>query len=110
MPDWMIWMVIAFAIMGCSRGCGRAVQGYGRRHRERMSDRREEMRTVGAGAHPQLAEGPPEWATPSARTPRQRAPSRPRETPLQALQRRFVEGSLSLEQYESEVDKLERIE
>jgi len=30
-----------------------------------------------------------------------------RETPLQSLQRRFVEGGLTVEEYEREIDQLE---
>jgi hypothetical protein len=115
MPDWLIWMVIAFAIMGCGRSCGRRMHGYGRYHRERMRDRREEMRAVGPRARTQLADGPPEWEHTSVSQRPRKAASSPappprRETPLQALQRRFVDGSLSLEQYESEVDKLKRLD
>lgn len=115
MPDWMIWMVIAFAIMGCGRGCGRAVHGYGRHHRQRMREMREEMKTVGPRARTQLAEGPAEWQQASQlrqeAKPLTRQPATaPRETPLETLQRQFVAGSLSLEQYEAEVNKLERLD
>ncbi len=35
--------------------------------------------------------------------------SRPVETPLQALQRKFVNGAITLEQYEAEIDKLQHL-
>jgi uncharacterized membrane protein len=31
------------------------------------------------------------------------------ETPLQVLQRKFVNGAITLEQYEAEIDKLEHL-
>jgi hypothetical protein len=34
----------------------------------------------------------------------------PRGTPLEVLQRRFVSGPMTLEQYEAELDKLGRLE
>ena len=86
------------------------MHGYGRRYRDRVREGREEMRAVGPGARARLAAGPAEWEQASSRKPRMAARPARRETPLQALQRKFVDGSLSLEQYESEVDKLERLD
>ena len=43
------------------------------------------------------------------RRERQTALSAPKpETPMEALQRRYVEGSITVEQYEAELDKLYR--
>lgn len=67
-----------------------------------------------ASRQPRLASGPEErlghGARPHARRTAARALTTRRETPLEALQRRFVSGPMTVEQYETELDKLERLE
>ena len=84
MPDWVIWVAIGVLFMSWRRS--RACCGFGvkriRGHRERMRDRMTD------GSMTAIR----------------------RETPLEVLQRKFVSGPMTLEQYEAELDKLERLE
>ena len=88
MPDWLIWVAIAAVLSSCGRGCGWGV----RRYRSLQHGDADEGRVRGPRARRHLTRG-----------------SRPVETPLQALQRRFVNGAITMEQYEAEIDKLEHI-
>ncbi len=106
MPDWLIWVAIAAVLSGCGRGCGWGV----RRNRGRPREAAEAGRVGGPGARRGLTRGVEENAMARAREPIGRpAVSRPVETPLQALQSKFVNGAITLEQYEAEIDKLEHL-
>ncbi len=108
MPDWLIWVMIAAVLSGCGRGCGWGV----RRHRGLQHGDADEGRVGGPRARRRLARGVEEnmVARARAREPiEQPAVSRRVETPLQALQRSFVNGAITLEQYEAEIDKLEHL-
>jgi hypothetical protein len=93
MPDWVIWVAIAVFLMNCRGGCRLGAKRI-RGHRERMRDRMTDGETTGMKSQPRLA---------SVKTT-------PRGTPLEVLQRRFVSGPMTLEQYEAELDKLGRLE
>ena len=97
MPDWIIWVVIAAVLSGCGRGCGWGV----RRYRSLQHGDADEGQVRGPRARRRLTCGVEENAV--ARS------SRPVETPLQALQRKFVNGGLTMEQYEAEIDQLEHL-
>lgn len=91
MPDWIVWLVVGFIVYRfCMAGsrCGRRVTSS--RYSGHESDR-------------ELARG---HGTPIAmrRDPGIRA-GRTTETPIQAAQRRFVEGATTVEEYEAEVDR-----
>lgn len=88
MPDWLIWVVIAAVLSGCGRGCGWGV----RRYRGLQHGDADEGRVDSPKARRRLTRG-----------------SRPVGTPLQALQREFVNGAITMEQYEAEIDKLEHL-
>ncbi len=88
MPDWLIWVVIAAVLSGCGRGCGWGV----RRYRGLQHGDADEGRVGGPRARRHLTGG-----------------SQPVGTPLEALQRKFVKGAITLEQYEAEIDKLEHL-
>ena len=104
MPDWLIWVVIAAVLSSCGRGCGWGV----RRYRRLQQGDADEGRVRGPRARPHLTHGVEENVVASGREPiEEPAVSRPVETPLQALQRKFVIGAITLEQYEAEIDKLE---
>ena len=104
MPDWLIWVVIAAVLSSCGRGCGWGV----RRYRRLQQGDADEERVRGRRARHRLTCCGDEKAVARAREPmEQPAVSRPVETPLQALQRRFVNGAITMEQYEAEIDKLE---
>ena len=105
MPDWLIWVVIAAVLSGCGRGCACGV----RRYRGLQHGDADEDRVRGPRARRHLTRGVEENVVARAREPiEEPAVSRPVETPLQALQRKFVNGAITLEQYETEIDKLEQ--
>ncbi len=106
MPDWLIWVVIAAVLSGCGRGCGWGV----RRYRGLQHGEVDEERVRGPRARRHLTRGVEENMVARAREPiGEPAVSRPVETPLQTLQRKFVNGAITLEQYEAEIDKLEHL-
>ncbi len=106
MPDWLIWVVIAAVLSGCGRGCGWGV----RRYRGLQHEDADEGRVRGLRARRHLTRGVEANGVARARQPiEETAVSRPVETPLHALQRRFVNGAITLEQYEAEIDKLEHL-
>ena len=82
MPEWLLFLAIVFIAF--------RIRGRRRWHR-RMRD--ETLRAARA------AHEVPGTSTPAVL---------PRETPLESLQRRFVAGSISVEQYEDELDRLLR--
>lgn len=92
--EWVVWVIVGLAVMsGCrgrwARGCG---------SRERRSSRRAASRRVGSGDRRRVR----------ASRARNRVPAAPEqpESPLETLQRRFVEGAIDIERYEREVDRL----
>jgi uncharacterized membrane protein len=114
MPDWIIWVAIAVVFMSWRRS--RACCGIGvtriRGHRERMRDRLTDGEMTRVQSQPMLASGREEWlrGRPQPRSRNGEMKAARRETPLEMLQRKFVSGPMTLEQYEAELDKLERLE
>ncbi len=117
MPDWLIWVAIAAFFMSfrgrmsCRDGCDVGTRRIGQRS-ERMRKRLHDRGAAGSRGQARLASG---GERDPSRSPRQRsartaARATRRESPLEALQRRFVSGTLTLEQYEAELDKLERLQ
>lgn len=82
MPEWLLFLAIVFIAFRIRR-----------RHRWHRRIRDERLRAARAGRE----------------LPGTSAPAMPpRETPLESLQRRFVAGSISVEQYEAELDRMLR--
>ncbi|MGH7576149.1 MAG: hypothetical protein ACREM1_13615 [Longimicrobiales bacterium] len=95
MPDWVVWLIVGFIVfkfMSAGGACQRRVSKGGGR-----------LDHAGGG---ELGGGRP---TPVAmrRGPDARA-GRNAETPIQAAQRRFVEGATTVEEYEAELDRVLR--
>jgi hypothetical protein len=118
MPDWVIWVAIGVLFMSWRRSracCGVGVKRI-RGHRERMQGRGRDRMTEGGMSvnrpQPRLAGGREEWLDGNARHRSLNGTLRAnrRETPLEALQRKFVNGPMTLEQYEAELDQLDRLE
>ncbi len=116
---WILFFVIFF---GCGRMCGWGAKRYRRRDRDlesspsgeseqlsKLESRFKRVRQRGRGRdrliRPAVLQdhGREEKREP-ARLKRDRL------TPLQQLQKNFVEGRLSLSEYEREVDRLDRLE
>ena len=111
MPDWLIWLVVFWVIFGCGRGCRRVYGRRGwRRDLEAGEDQAAALRDGQVGAERQLAADTHGASLPMAAAGGVAAERRPVETPLQTLQRQFVEGTMTMEQYEAALDRLDRIE
>ena len=117
MPDWLIWFIAFWVIVGCGSGCRRL---WGRR---RLAGGTEpgatgELSAGGAGHEAQGSVGKdPQSISAQAAAPASSTSPDPADTGMHtddtvlgALQRRFVEGNISLEQYEAELDRLDRKE
>jgi hypothetical protein len=86
---WLFWLAIAILIFGvCGRACGWRSGGTVERHRH----------------------DPPEPLPRAEPAPPEPVPAQREEAPLPALQRRFVEGQITLEEYERELDALPRLD
>lgn len=109
------WILFFFVFFGCGKMCGWGAKKYRNRDRdlEEGSESRDDRlsrlesrvreRDERASLHP----------TPMMSSSERREPShavRRQKTPLQDLQQRFVEGRLTLSEYERELDRLERLE
>lgn len=113
MPDWLIWGAIAALVLiwrGSRRGARHAgplqldcCSGAGRRRLGREHGGADVRQRLVEGRADRLAAG--EAAPTAAGLGAAR-----RESPLKALQRRFVAGAISLEQYEAELDRLDRLD
>lgn len=109
MPDWLVWLAVFWLLFGCGTGCRRA---WSRRRLKagRGSIKRGALRPGarrGSETAASLARGAPSSSPPGKDAgPDAEEP----ETRLAALQRRFVDGAITLEQYEAELDMLDRKE
>lgn len=105
--EWLAWLIIACAVLfGCGRGCA---WGY-RRHR-RVAGHEMSGGRVGSGRREALRAAPSEPAIPAeAREPVAVGGRERVESPLETLQRRFIEGSIDVEEYERELDRLYHLE
>lgn len=110
---WIMFFVIFF---GCGRMCGWGARRYVERRRshededelsfmaasnssaERLKDRADE-RLVSARVYSRLG----------AKQKPEPAPLKARGTPLEQLQQRFVDGRITLDEYERQLDQLERL-
>lgn len=91
---WMFWALFFVIFFGCGRMCGWGVRRYAdRRRRYREDDEEPQPARLGDATAAQPAR-----------------PIRPRETPVQRLQKRFVDGRITIEEYERELDHLDRLE
>ncbi|KPK62434.1 MAG: hypothetical protein AMS21_07590 [Gemmatimonas sp. SG8_38_2] len=114
---WVLFFVIFF---GCGKMCGWGVKKYKHRHHElddravddsdrRLSDLESRVKKLGDRGRSRdflmepMAHGD---GAEKAAVPR----SKKRSSALEDLQKRFVEGSLSMAEYEQELDRLEKIE
>lgn len=118
MPEWVILVVLAVILLNVRGRCctgRRRIRGIREDATRRLADS-----TGGAererGARSRLSRGREEGFDQVAlgldrnrdRGDRSRERIAPAETPLQGLQRRFIDGALTMEQYEAELDKLAR--
>ena len=109
MPDWLIWLAAFWFLFGCGTGCRRVW------HRRRLGAAAGpgEGNTLQAGqADPAIAASIPAGSPSSGVLPGSGAPpvAGRSETALESLQRRFVDGAITLKQYEAELDRLDRKE
>ena len=99
MPEWVILLLVAWVIFRVMRreGCGT--------HRHRLDDaERSRLREQRARMHAERARLRAERR--GRKAVQQRAARA--ETPVESLQRRFVDGSITVDQYERELDRIYR--
>lgn len=108
MPDWLIWLAAFWLLFGCGAGCRRAWS----HRRLRGGAEAVDQRTLDSTRSGAAALGPnPPGASALRPPPEGRVPDSGRlETALEALQRRFVDGAITVEQYEAALDRLDRKE
>ena len=82
--------------------CFVAVCGWTLTWRRHVARRRVNARLSGLGARPVPRRG----RRPRLAQPREARLERPLETQLETLQRRFVSGEITLDQYERDIDRL----
>lgn len=114
---WVLFFVIFF---GCGRMCGWGARRYRARRRDLEagegvddSDRLSRLESRLRGRERRRLRDPqPELmsSTSEAAEPQHSRSREPRATPLKELQQKFVEGRLTLSEYERELDRLERLE
>jgi hypothetical protein len=108
MPDWLIWLAAFWLLFGCGAGCRRAWS----HRRLRGGSEAVDQRALESATSGTAALGPHRPGASALRPPPdEKAPDSGRlETALEALQRRFVDGAITLEQYEAALDRLDRRE
>lgn len=102
MPEWLLFLLIGFlAFRVARRG---SCCGWNWERRDRLEENADKQRSRVESSRQRALSAP---APPSVRA----ATGQTRqESPLQTLQRRFVDGGLSLEDYEHELDRLYKSE
>ncbi len=114
---WVLFFVIFF---GCGKMCGWGVRKYKHRHRElnagtddnsdrRLTDLESRVSKLAKRGRSR------DWLLEpmTHRSGAERAPLSKRKKPgsaLEDLQRRYVEGQLSMSEYEQELDRLDKID
>jgi hypothetical protein len=115
---WILFFVIFF---GCGRMCGWGVRKYRDRRRElqsepddsdrRLSELESRVRQLADRDRDRQGLASPAMSRRGRGAEPERARLKRRRTsPLQELQRKFVEGRLTLAEYERELDLLERLD
>lgn len=114
---WILFFVLFF---GCGKACGWGARKYKQHQKELEEQRREDdrlsrledrIRRMDRGGRERSLPRPAvhgregEVAEKEPARLRQKRPSA-----LEQLQKRFIEGQLSLDEYERELDRLERLE
>lgn len=105
--EWWVWFIVFWAVFGCGRGCRRGLIGRRRRREDRLRGERSARggqipaQTHGTIVAPVGARGGERVAVLSGGEP----PAR--ETAFDKLQREFVEGVITVEQFEEAIDRMD---
>lgn len=110
------WILFFFIFVGCGKMCGWGARKYRERSHELESgdgqkdDRlaKLESRLSGRRSGEELPR--PTMHRGEQKTPEPARSRRQGSSPLEELQRKFIDGRLSLSEYEQELDRLERLE
>jgi hypothetical protein len=114
------WGFIALFIVifwGCGRLCGwgprkkkeRELEQMKHADDQRLTDLEQRVKGLGRGRRERLIRDAAYSREGTAEREPARLQSR-RSSPLEELQKRFIEGQISLDEYEKELDRLEKIE
>ncbi len=108
MPDWLIWLAAFWLLFGCGAGCRRA---WSHRRLRSGASAADANALPSGSSDPATAHAVPPGSSSEEMSADNAAPvpAEP-QTALESLQRRFVDGALTLEQYEAELDRLDRKE
>lgn len=97
--EWFVWMIVGFAVVSaCRGGCARGRRGGASLESGRARSSRGELQPPRASRRSRPSR--------SGRTRSFGEALPTAESPLEALQRRFVEGRIDIDQYERELDRL----
>ncbi|MFQ5890486.1 MAG: hypothetical protein ACE5JR_10605 [Gemmatimonadota bacterium] len=104
MPDWLIWLLVGIFVASCGRGCHVV---WRHRSLENPGDLRRRLEDPEArGPEDRGRRGPEDRGRRRLHSgPAAIAPTAP-ESRLQELQRKYVEGLITVEEYEAELDRL----
>ncbi|MGD2217995.1 MAG: hypothetical protein PVJ64_14655 [Gemmatimonadales bacterium] len=114
------WILFFVLFVGCGKACGWGARKY-KKHQRELDERREEDdrltrledRVRGLGRRDRERERLIRPAMHRPNEERTLEPVRGRDkapTQLEILQQKFIEGRLSMEEYERELDRLEKLE
>lgn len=111
------WILFAVIFLGCGRMCGWGVRRYRDRHHQidtvqdegerRLSDLESRVKRLGERSRERLMRPTSNRRDEEAVA---RSPGPKKKSRLEELQREFVEGRLTLAEYERELDQLEKLE
>ena len=103
---WAFWVLFFAVFFGCGRMCGWGRRGYyaSRRHLDEEEGEGEARGKTIAGV---AGVAKLDRVTPVEPEPVRL--SRRQETPLKALQRDFVDGAITMDEYERRLDAIERL-
>ena len=112
---WMFWVLFFVIFFGCGRMCGWGARRYIDRKRELQEGLPDDEAHRVGGARAALKDDVGGGALRDAMFRRSREKDREpaqlrRGSPVEQLQKKFIDGRLTLEEYERELDRLERIE
>ena len=114
---WMFWVMFFAIFCGCGRLCGWGARRYVDRRSIDETGKDEGRYYMSGSGRAEIGDGASDRLMSDAMNRGAREEMRAtsavglsRDTPLQKLQKKFVEGRLTMEEYERELDHLDRIE
>ena len=104
--EWWVWFIIFWAVFGCGRGYRRTIYGRRRRRDDRIrgsSPRRGEIPAQTHGSSVADVGARSREGVPASKGGERQAG----ETVFDKLQRQFVEGEITVDQFQEAIDRLD---